>query len=176
MKPELRERLIGLALVVLIGLLMGFGLTPAGVRLPDGRRLRVLAVTVGPQHTFRTGDRYERPPFSWLPTGFRDRLGWQQYSVSTRVVDDASLVLWFTGFDSGTGSERPPTFARIEVMDAAGGLVARAGQAKVPALNRSLGLALFPGLTNFPVGARLRFFSGAPAGDFVELDPPAISP
>lgn len=176
MKPENRERLIGLALVVLIGLLMGFGLTPAGARLPDGRRLRLLAVTVGPQHTFRTGDRYQRPPFSWLPTAFRDRLGWQQYSVSTRVVDDASLVIWFTGFDSGTGSERSPTFARIEIVDAAGGLVARAGQANVPALNRSLGLALFPGLTNFPAGARLRFFSGAPTSDFVELDPPAISP
>ena len=168
------ERLALVLLVLLVAPLLWFGLKPSGVRLADGRRLRVLATTVGPIHEFSTGGHYQRPPWVWLPAKVHARFDWQSLSVSTRVVDDSSLVVWFTGFDPATGSQRPPTCTRIELVDGAGTKLAQAGQAHVPLADRSLGLALFPGLTNLPAGSRLRFFTGPAPGEFVEVNPPAL--
>jgi len=174
MNPTRSERLALVPLILLAALLLWFGLRPSGIRLADGRRLRVLATTVGPMHVFSTGNRYERPPWVWLPVAVRARFDWQSHSVSTRVVDDSSLVVWFTGFDPATGAQRPPTFTHIELVDSAGTLLAQAGQANLPLANRTLGLALFPGLTNFPAGSRLRFFAGSTPRNLVAANPPAL--
>lgn len=176
MNPTRSERLALVPLILLAALLVWLGLRPSGVRLTDGRRLRVLATTVGPAHMFGTGSRYARPPWTWLPTAVRARFDWQSHSVSTRVVDDSSLVVWFTGFNPATGAERPPPFTHIELVDSAGTLLSQAGQANVPLGKRTLGLALFPGLTNLPAGSRLRFFAGASPREFVEVNPPALHP
>ncbi len=162
---------IGLVVISFV-LLARLALQPAGVRLADGTYLRVLAATAGPNHVFALGERFERRPFIWLPPALRDRLGWRGYAATVSVADSASVMLWFTSYAPATHSLKPRTFTRIELVDANGDVLSVAAQAPVLLAHSEAGLLLFPGVTNFPDGTRLRFRYGPAPGTVTEVKPP----
>lgn len=153
-------------------LAVGLAIRPSGVRLADGTYLRLLAATVGPNHVFTSGERFERQPFVLLPLWLRDRLGWRGYAATVSVADPASMMLWFTSYSPETRSLKPRTFTRIELVAGNGDILSVAGQAPVLLAHGETGLVLFPGVTNFPAGSRLRFRYGPAPGAVTEVNPP----
>lgn len=161
-----------LLFAAVFALAVGLALRPAGVRLADGTYLRVLAVTVGPNHVFSTGERFERRPLVWLPLVLRDRLGWRHYSLNLPVADSASVMLWLASYSPATRSLKPRTFTAVELVDAEGNVLSQGAQAAVPVPSREAGLVLLPGVTNFPAGSRLRFRYGPAPGAVTDVEPP----
>jgi hypothetical protein len=169
----MRHRWIRIGLVAIgFVLLASLAVRPAGVRLADGTYLRVLAATVGPNHSFSTGAWFVRRPLVWLPLPLRDRLGWRGYSLNLTVADSASVMLWLASYSPATRSLKPRTFTAVELVDAEGNVLSQGAQAAVPVPSREAGLVLLPGVTHFPTGSRLRFRYGPPPGWVTELDSP----
>lgn len=158
-------------LVLLAGLvfllLLGFATRPSGRRLDDGTYLRLLGVTAGsPQgntHTFLFGERYQRPPFRWVPKRFRDHFGWHTIPVNVWVRDQASTLVWFTVYQPRARRLGPRTYASVELVDRAGTVLARGAQAPLDSMGQVAGLIQFAGFTNPPPDARLRVRGGVPA-------------
>jgi len=154
-------------------LLLGFATQPAGTRLDDGTYLRLLGVTAGfPQgstHTFQFGERYQRPPFRWVPQRFRDHFGWHTIPVNVWVRDQASTLVWFTVYQPRTRRLGPRTYASVELVDRAGTVLAWGAQAPLNSLGQVAGLIQFGGFTNLPPDARLRVRGGVPVRELGEV-------